>query len=86
MTQRVPGVPTFPLAAKDVTTCVRKGTARVGEIAITNRVLTKYEKNKSNFDMCMKWLLVVCCFISFDQHSHFIVSMGGKLDIFWLFA
>ena len=48
MTQHVPGVPTFPLAAKDVTTCVRKGTARVGEIATTNKILTKYEKNKSN--------------------------------------
>ena len=44
MTQRVPGVPTFPLAAKDVTTFVRKGTARVGEIATTNKILTKYEK------------------------------------------
>ena len=44
MTQHVPGVPTFPLAAKDVTTFVRKGTARVGEIATTNKILTKYEK------------------------------------------
>ena len=44
MTQRVPGVPTFPLAAKDVTTFVRKGTARVGEIAITNKLQTNMKK------------------------------------------
>ena len=40
----VPGVPTFLLAAKDAMTFVQKGTARVGEIAITNKMLTKYEK------------------------------------------
>ena len=39
-----PGVEKFPLVAKDAMTFVRKGTARVEEIAITNKMLTNYEK------------------------------------------
>ena len=44
MTQHVPGVPTFPLAAKDVMMFVLKGTARAEEIAITNIMQTNYDK------------------------------------------